>query len=804
MNRISLLAFLLLPLAGTIAQPIGPVRITLTDARQQPLAGVNIRLTLSTDSTQTVNALADSVGVAQVLLRPNYPYRLVATMVGMKPMTKGIRPTSLQTTFRFVMETDAKTLGAVTVTARKPLMRQEDDKTIVDPEPIANSSTNAYELMEKTPGVFLDQDGNVYLGSATPATIYVNGREQRMSASDLATMLKNLPPNSIERIEIMRTPSAKYDASGSGGAVNIVLKKGVKLGRTGSVTANMNQPGLRAGRFGNQAVGMNLNNSDGARSSYVNLNYSRRNTCEQTTTLRELANGQIISQDAYARYPAEALFAGWGLGVESAKRWSLNIDGRATYNASNNQTENLNLIQQGSDLRSRTLNDVDNRGRMMSVTQGIAARCQIDSLGSEFTADLSYSYLGNTTDQIYLTKTILPQPILLLGDGTFRTSRHFLTAQADLRYKLPQKVTVEMGLKSSLQQFDSRTNFYTQTETARQADRFRTNTFTYSDGIHAAYAQASKAFGAFLLKMGVRLENTNMTGHQRIPRDTTFRVNRTDLFPYLYLSRKVAKIAGYELRSYFVYRRSITRPGYEQLNPFARFIDQYLYETGNPALQPQFTQNIEANVSVNDMPILAVGQTNTRQIFTSVLYQDPATPSVAYRTYDNLGTNRETYFRILGGIPPGSRYFFAVGAQYNHNQYSGRYENQPLLFSRGSWSFFTFQQVKLDARSTITMNGFYRLRGQQQFYELGNFGNLNLSVNRYFLSRKLMITANISDVFYTNRNTFVLNQGNILASGSRQADTRRFGLNIRYTFGMKKREAGTNPFSFENIEKSSR
>jgi iron complex outermembrane receptor protein len=124
------------------------------------------------------------------------------------------------------MKESQSSISEVKITGRKPLVRQEDDKTIIDPEPIANTSTNSYELLEKTPGIFMDQDGNIYLSSATPATVYINGREQRMSASDIASILKNLPPTAIQKIEILRSPSAKYDASSSGGIVNVVLKKG--------------------------------------------------------------------------------------------------------------------------------------------------------------------------------------------------------------------------------------------------------------------------------------------------------------------------------------------------------------------------------------------------------------------------------------------------------------------------------------------------------------------------------------------------------------------------------------------------
>ena len=121
-------------------------------------------------------------------------------------------------------------MSAVTVvSSRKPLIKEEDDKTIVDAEALTISSTNAFEVIEKTPGAIIDQDGNVYLNSTTPATIFINGREMKLSSADLSSLLKSLPANSVSKIEILRNPSAKYDAASSGGIVNIVLKKALKF-----------------------------------------------------------------------------------------------------------------------------------------------------------------------------------------------------------------------------------------------------------------------------------------------------------------------------------------------------------------------------------------------------------------------------------------------------------------------------------------------------------------------------------------------------------------------------------------------
>jgi hypothetical protein len=289
------------------------------------------------------------------------------------------------------------------------------------------------------------------------------------------------------------------------------------------------------------------------------------------------------------------------------------------------------------------------------------------------------------------------------------------------------------------------------------------------------------------------MENTNMNGKQDAPADTSFNIHRTDLFPYVYLSHSLMKIFGYELRAYLVYRKTINRPSYDYLNPAVRFVDPYLYETGNPSLRPQFNNNYEANVSVDERPIIAVGVNETKDIFTQVVYEADSNDRITYRTWDNLGKNKEFYLRGFGAIPPGKRYFFVLGGQYNHNFYQGQYENAPLNYKRGSWTFFTYHSFKLTPLTVLTLNGFVRLNGQFQFYELSTFGSLNFSVAQQFMKKKLVVSASVVDMFYTNQNDFIINQGSVHASGSRRADTRRFGLNVRYNFGIRKKEENTMP-----------
>ncbi len=770
-----------------------PVTFRFVNEKKQPVPFTTVTATDRSDSLHNMTQLADSSGVAILVLKKSSQYKITATAIGYQPAEKGIT-VETQTNFLIQLEAAAKTLGGVVVRSSRPLMRQEDDKTIVDPENLAQSSTSGYEIIEKTPGLFVDQDGNIYISSTTPASVYINGREMKMSAADIATMLKSLPPNSIASIEIMRTPSAKYDASGSGGIVNVVLKKGVKIGLTGSVNL-----GWQQGNYGNQFIGVNLNNNNGRNTSYINLNYSKRNSYERIKTDRLFAADTILNQDAYTTYPSDNYYLGYGVARELTDKWELSYDGRLSLNKFNNNTDNNSIIRKIStgNIITDNLARVNNQGSGSMINQGINAKYKIDSAGSEWTTDLSYTYSRNNTDQSYTTVFKAPVFPAVGGDGNSLNKRDFFSAQSDLAWKLPRKFTVETGIKTTLLQYNSVTGYFKEAGGTRVKDNARTNTFDYKENISSLYLQGSKNISGVIIKAGGRVENTYMKGHQLIPSDTTFFIRRTDFFPYVYISKDLMKIAGYELRAYLVYRRTISRPVYEQLNPFPRYVDQYLSEAGNPTLRPQFTQNYEANISVDERPIVAVGYNDTKDIFTNVIYQADSTRSQAYRTYDNLGSNKELYVRALGAIPPGGRYFFVLGTQYNHNFYQGLYENQPLSFKRGTWTFFTYQTFKIDKLSQITLNGFVRFKGQQQLYELGSFGQLNTSINRQLFRKKVLLTLSMNDIFFTSRNNFVINQGSVNASGFRQADTRRFGINLRYNFGVRKKEDAQNMFNIE-------
>ena len=759
------------------------LKIFLQTAKNDTATNTTIQLFSLHDTTlinsQVFNKTGNIFSVNQLA-----QYLVTISSIGFETQNRAINITDKSLSITVLLKRSSTNLQNVVVVSKKPLIKQEDDKTIVDATVLANSSTNAYEVLEKTPGVIVDQDGNVYLSSMTAATVFINGREMKLSSADLTSLLKSLPAGSVSKIEILRNPSAKYDAASSGGIVNIVLKKGVTLGSSGSANLAYFQ-----GVYSTITGGANINKSFGKANTYFSYQFTERKNYETLNSDRFIkTDSSLLAQKAYTTYPSVNNYIGGGIDIAFTKKFNVAYDLRLSN--SNNKSDalnNIDIIKNPTQaLMGKNQSDIFNKTNSFFLSNNITSKYKIDSIGSEWTTEMDYNYFNNNNTQDYTNTYTLPVKPAVLGDGENKNDKNIFTAQTDLTLKLPKKISLETGFKATASKSNNSAAYFYQTgNSVRLADTFQTNTFKYKETITAAYVQLSKTFYGFTLKPGLRLETTNINGRQIIPKDTTLSIKRTDLFPYVYLQHKIFTLFKTDLIGSAIYRRSIRRPYYEILNPYPKYVDQYLFDVGNPNLQPQFTTNYEFNVMFQSFPVFAVGINQTKNIFSNVTYQDDVT-KIAYRTYDNLGKNKEVYFRMIAGIPPGGKYFFYMGAQYNYSEYNGIYQNKPLHYSRGSWLFFMYQEFKVNATVIVNAQGFMRTKAVQNFYELNTFGGLFLSANKSILKKKANIIISLNDALQTNHVSFSLNQGNVNTNGSRVNDTRRLGITLRYNFGLSK------------------
>jgi len=629
--------------------------------------------------------------------------------VGSKKITQFIPAGSSPYMYKFRFNAAVNELQNVIVVSRRPLIRQEDDKQIIDAEVLANTSTNAYEVLEKTPGAVVDQDGNVYLNSATPATIQINGREVKLSAADLASLLKSLPANSITKVEILRTPSAKYDASSSGGIVNIVLKKGIKIGTNGSVNA-----GFFQGRYHTYTAGFNVNRSINKTNTFLSYQFTDRNNYEELNSSRISAASALINQSAYTKYPGRNHYISAGVDWEIRPKWTLAYDTRFTANRSgSNALNKVDVLDLSSSPLATNNSLITNKGDNFYFGHDLSTTYKIDSSGSEWELEFDFDNFRNNNQQDYSNQYLLPFDSISKGLGNITGRKNIFQAETNLVLKLKSGFNIETGGKYVSSKSRNGSEYLIDpNNSGYKTDSFQSNRFKYSEQISSAYFQVGKTYKGFTLKPGLRIERTDIEGKQLYPFDTSLSIRRTDVFPYVFLRHKLFNIMGFSLMGNLVYRRSISRPYYEVLNPYPKYIDQFLYEVGNPRLRPQFTTNYEFNVMADDFPVFAFGINDIKDIFTSVTYSGRLDSSkVLFRTYDNLGTNRELYLRVVGGIPPGGKYFFYAGAQHNFSNYKGLYQGAPLDYKRGSWSFFTYHNFKPWPDLNFTLNGFMRLKG---------------------------------------------------------------------------------------------
>jgi hypothetical protein len=447
----------------------------------------------------------------------------------------------------------------------------------------------------------------------------------------------------------------------------------------------------------------------------------------------------------------------------------------------------------GSELSSfRT--DVESPSNNLYFSNVVSSKWKLDSLGSMWENIAEYKLYTNTIDQDYVTT--LGTTNRLAGEGLSKNYNHLGTLQTDFTKVFPKSFKIEAGARYDLSLGTTRANFNIDSGRGAgfQPNFFQTSHFNFNLQTTAAYLQFSKTFAGFNIKPGLRVEHTYIAGEQVVPTGNNFTIKRADFFPYLYIRRNLFSLFKTPVVGTLTYRRSIERPAFDMLNPTPRYIDQFLYDIGNPNLRPQITTKYEASATFWDFPVFAFGLRDNQDLFTNVSYQDQ-TNGIAYRTYDNLGRNKEVFFRIVGGIPPTvGKYFFFVSAEYTDRHFTGQYQDAPIDYKRSSWTLFSFHSYKPTKTLSLNAYGFWLIRGFDRFYELADFGAINASINKTFQDGKITVALTGNDLLRTNRQSFVVNQPGIYATGARYEDTRRVGITLRYNFGMAKPKEVQNPF----------
>lgn len=681
-----------------------------------------------------------------------------------------------------ILPAPATELSAVVVTKAKPYIERQQGKMILNVESsIGATGASAFEVLEKAPSVNVDQNDNISLRGKGGVIVQIDGKNTPLSGSTLANYLRGIPSNAVDKIEFITNPGAKYDAAGSA-IINIKMKKDRRKGTNGTVTSSYSQ-----GKYPrlNNSLSLNHRNKNVnvfgsysfAYSEWFNdLNLDRRFFENDIFTGRY---DQINSLKMNFRNHIGRAGADWTIN----KKHTLGIIANAVSNNFNPTGRNFSDVYDENNVREqRFITWNRSRDKWHNASVNLNHKYTIDTLGTEITTDFDYANFGNTTKQNFQTKyfdnnnvEFLPQYLL---HGDLDGNLNIFALKSDFVKTLRNKIKLESGVKSSYVKADNDLQFFDVSSGTPIFDPTKSNHFIYTENINAAYVNASKDIGNWGFYLGFRVENTNITGEQLVD-GTSFDDSYTQLFPSVFTSYKFNDNHSLE----FNYSRRITRPSYEQLNPFKFFLDQTTYKEGNPYLKPQTTHSVEMTHVFKQKIYSTLSFSRTTDNITEVIAPSDDDPMVTVQTDKNLNTADIIGLFIITPLDFTPWWNTNYSFNFYYGSYSGTVANTTLN-ARGSFNFNCnlVNNFKLGNGYSAEVTGNYRGREIYAFMDVDPIWILNLGIQKKWKQSSLKLAAN--DVFWTNRTTADSEFTNYTERFKVSRNTRVIALSYTYNFGQ--------------------
>jgi iron complex outermembrane receptor protein len=684
----------------------------------------------------------------------------------------------------------AKDLGGVTVTAKKPFIEARPDKTIVnvDASPTSAGAT-VLELLEKSPGITVDNDGNISLRGKAGVIIMIDGKPTYLSSTDLANLLKNMPASQLEQIEIMTNPSAKYDASGNSGIINIKTKKGKASGFNGSVMAGITTSFFKTGDalyvIPKSQNSINFNYRKNKFNLFGNYNPNFYNGRGNLNIERKFFddNGDLAGySDIATKFKFGNNNHTLKLGVDffADKKNTFGVVASGFMFNGHPSPVTINTLSDANhEETSSMVSNTENRIDFNNFSGNFNYRHVFDTTGTELTVDLDYIGYRNTSNMLLTTEFYdemhqqSSDPLLLKGH--LPSDINIYSIKSD--YTHPFKGgRLEAGIKSSYVKTDNIVD-YQRLSNDKWIPDSRSNHFIYDENINAAYVTLNKQIKKWSLQGGLRVENTIAKGYQ-VTNDSTFKRNFTDLFPNVYITYTINDKNSLTLS----YGRRITRPNYQDLNPFTYFLDSLSYRQGNPYLLPQFTNNIELSHTFKGKIITTLNYNNTTDVISQIFKQNSQT-KIVYFTSDNVAKFINMGISITAPVTITKWWNTNFFTNIYNNHYKGIYNTQPLDMSYTSFMVNITNTFTIKQGFSLELSGFYRGKGVDQLTINQPIYQMSIGGQKNIFKNKATVRLNIRDPFAWQEYRGVTEYGNIYAKIHSKFDVRQVTANFTYRFG---------------------
>jgi iron complex outermembrane receptor protein len=736
------------------AQPAvtGKMIVPVVTNKQVPIPHATVQLLRVKDSSLIGTRITDTSGMAIFENMPDGEYLCRASMVNhiTQYTTVQVQRHQHGQLPAIVLQPANNTLKEVTVSGRKPFIQHTADKTIVHVEAsITSAGATVMEVLEKSPGIAIDRDGNISLKGRANVLVLIDGKPTYVSGADLASLLTGMSASNVDQIEIMDNPPAKYDAAGNAGIINIKTKKNKQHGFNGNLVSSYGQ-----GRFPKTNNSLLLNYRTGKWNLFMNYTLNAGSNFMTMYALRtyfEPDNKTVSSRLQQPTYFTNKAFTNTlKVGVDyslSAKttlgitlngfRLSRSGQGTATAEWLNTTGGTDSVITSNS----RSSANWKNGGINLNLRHVFSAK-------QELTADLDILGYRISSYQFFLNNLNTPGGYEESIQGDLPSRIRILSAKADYTQHIGEKMKVEAGWKSSRVSTNNLAEYYFRHNNNWQPDLGKTNHFLYTENIHAAYANAEQQLKRFTIQGGLRFEHTAYDATQlgnAARKDSSFSRRYNSLFPTAYITYKADSINSFT----FSAGRRIDRPAFQKLNPFVFVINKYTNQQGNPFFKPQYTWNLEVSHQFKDLLVTSVSYSRTRDYFSQIFLAD--TSGMIIYTEGNLG--RMQHFGLSASVQaaPLPWWSFTAQADLNHKKIEG-FLWQAYTASITQLSLNITNQFRFNKGWTAELSGYYITKSQQDLQEvLDPTGQVSAGISKQLWKNKVTAKLNARDLFYTQR-----------------------------------------------------
>ena len=767
----------------------GSISGRVKDDAGLPVTYANIILLRCSDSALVTAQLTNEKGDYLLTLTDTGSFYLKAVLAGYEPYSSSrIVMGSTNVTMQPInLKPKENQLKEVAIRSQKPFIEVHADKLVVNVEnSIVDAGGSVLDVLSHSPGVTVDQNDNISLKGKQGVNVMINGKIQPVSAADLANMLKSMPSSAVESIELISNPPAKYDAAGTGGIINIRMKKDKKTGLNGSINGM-----LAEGIYFKSATGLNLNYRNKNINIFGSYNLSPRHGFNHLTLDRNfLADDGTFSkryvQDNHYLYKFNTYMANAGIDYNISRSNTIGCSMSADLTDFRRDGYNYSDVLDSLHNLTHFATNSSSPNKWGSYAGNINFKHSFDSTGRSVSIDADYAaYPGNGTqayNTTYLDGAGAPsltlRPVSVTGSQIGVTRIRSL--KADYSHPLKHDARLEAGLKTSLVTADNDLKLYNVVDTVSTIDNTKSNHFIYNELINAAYINYSRDWKKWSTQLGLRAEQTVADGTSKTTGEH-FDTNYVKLFPSFAVQRHLN--ANNDLG--LTLSRRIERPNYEQLNPFKYYLDPTTYKAGYPYLFPALSYSFELSYTYKQRLVTTINYTRTGNPITEVIQPDDSNKSITVQTTKNLQLME--YFGVSGSYQ--FRFFKWWNNTTNINAYYSKYTGDiagsKLDTGRATFDVYTTNSFVLPKNMSAEVSFFYQAPQAYGYMQLKPQSNLSIGFQKNFFDKKLTVKVNATDIFWHGYPSATSIYNNYIETFTAKRDTRQFSLALTYRFGKR-------------------